>query len=282
MEISKKETYIKDNKLVSVITADLTSDNCDVVLEAKQGDINSRTFEAKITISGIEYIIPEGTSARYAIEKPYTTAIWNDCEKIENNIIYGSLSSEAIEDAGIFPMHIELYNENENKLSKLSTVNFTLKVYPSARNVDEQVGNNDYGVLDNLIKEINSSVKDSSDLRKEIIEFKNTINAEEEKRKSSENERNLAEQSRNEAEKLREERTKEIVTALEQSKTVLSEMRTATEETKQATKSANDAAKRVQDFISETDYATKEFVRQEISNMEFTYYTQSELDNIFV
>ena len=59
-------------------------------------------------------------------------------------------------------------------------------------------------------------------------------------------------------------------------------MRTATEETKQATKLANDAAKRVQDFISETDYATKEFVRQEISNMEFTYYTQSELDNIFV
>lgn len=282
MEISKKETYIKDNKLVSVITADLTSDNCDVVLEAKQGDINSRTFEAKITISGIEYIIPEGTSARYAIEKPYTTAIWNDCEKIENNIIYGSLSSEAIEDAGIFPMHIELYNENENKLSKLSTVNFMLKIYPSARNADEQVGNNEYGTLDNLINEINKSIEDSSDLRDEIIEFKNTINAEEEKRKSSENERNLAEQSRNEAEKLREERTKEIVTTLEQSKTVLSEMRTATEETKQATKSANDAAKRVQDFISETDYATKEFVRQEISNMEFTYYTQSELDNIFV
>lgn len=277
-----KEIHVKNEKLVSVITADLVSENCGVILEAKQGDINSRSFEAKITISGVEYNIPQGVVARYAIEKPYSTAIWHDCNKIENNIIYGDLVSEAVADEGTFPMHIELYSKNQSELSKLSTVNFTLKVYPSARNVDEQVGNNDYGVLDNLIKEINSSVKDSSDLRKEIIEFKNTINAEEEKRKSSENERNLAEQSRNEAEKLREERTKEIVTTLEQSKTVLSEMRTATEETKQATKLANDAAKRVQDFISETDYATKEFVRQEISNMEFTYYTQSELDNIFV
>ena len=183
-----------DLSIYSTVTVDLKFESSNSILTAKQGDINSRLFTVKLTIDGQEYIIPPNITARYSITKPYKTAIWNDCDKIEDNIIYGKLTSEVLKNAGTFPMQIELYAETE----KLSTANFSLQVLPSSRIADEQVGNNEYGVLDNLVYRVEESIGNSNSAIEDIKKLKNELISDENERKKSEDIRIKNEEKRQE------------------------------------------------------------------------------------
>lgn len=144
---------------------------CCKTLEAKQGDINSRKFAIILTVNGTVYNIPDGTIARYAIEKPYVTAIWNNCEFISNNRIFGTLSSEAISTHGIFPMQIELWKDG----AKYTSACFDLKVEKSSRIADEQVGKNEYGVLDDLIYRSDMVIQETEKVVQECIDATENI-----------------------------------------------------------------------------------------------------------
>lgn len=278
-----------DLSIYTTVTADLKSETHNSVLIAKQGDVNSRLFTVKLTIDGQEYIIPPNVTARYAITKPYKTSIWNDCDRIENNIIYGKLTTEALKNAGTFPMQIELYGETE----KLSTVNFLLQVSPSSRVADEQVGNNEYGVLDNLIYKIDESIKTSNGVVQDITNLKNEIILEENKRKQSEIERKNAENSRSENEIKRQTDTANAIKNAEQATTKANNSSTSAD---LATERANNAADRCEqianNFINDevvettTTWSSKKINDEIISlrndiKASLEVVTKSEVDAIF-
>lgn len=191
---------------VSILEIDMVNSNSCKTLIVKQGDINSRKFIITLTVNGVQYEIPEGTTANYAIEKPYMTAIWNPCDSIEANRVLGTFTSESMSTHGIFPMHIELWKDG----IKYSSLNFNLRVEKSARIADEQVGKNEYGVLDNLIynanqyaerienaeKEVVNAIKDCTEAINRINELHTLVTDAEGERVDSENDRTENESER--------------------------------------------------------------------------------------
>ena len=241
--MKKKVKREIDLSIYSVVTADLKSESANSILVTKQGDVNSRLFTVKLTIDGQEYIIPPNITARYAITKPYKTAIWNDCDKIEDNIIYGKLTSEALKNAGTFPMQIELYSETE----KLSTANFLLQVLPSSRIADEQVGDNEYGVLDNLIYRTNESIENSNSVIEDMTNLKNELISNENERKQSEEERKSSENIRIENEKKRQQDT---ANAIKNAEAATEKANTSSTNADLATDRANKAAERCEQIAN--------------------------------
>lgn len=241
--MKKKVKREIDLSIYSTVTADLKSESTNSILVTKQGDVNSRLFTVKLTIDGQEYIIPPNITARYAITKPYKTAIWNDCDKIEDNIIYGKLTSEALKNAGTFPMQIELYSETE----KLSTANFLLQVLPSSRIADEQVGDNEYGVLDNLIHRTNESIENSNSVIEDMRNLKNELISNENERKQSEEERKSSENIRIENEKKRQQDT---ANAIKNAEAATEKANTSSTNADLATDRANKAAERCEQIAN--------------------------------
>ena len=241
--MKKKVKREIDLSIYSTVTADLKSESANSILVTKQGDVNSRLFTVKLTIDGQEYIIPPNITARYAITKPYKTAIWNDCDKIEDNIIYGKLTSEALKNAGTFPMQIELYSETE----KLSTANFLLQVLPSSRIADEQVGDNEYGVLDNLIYRTNESIENSNSVIEDMTNLKNELISNENERKQSEEERKSSENIRIENEKKRQQDT---ANAIKNAEAATEKANTSSINADLATDRANKAAERCEQIAN--------------------------------
>lgn len=227
--------------LVSSITVDISRPNCDKMLVVKQNDINSRKFSIKLTTNGIEYKIPQGTTAKYAIERSYNSCIWNDCEEIKDNTIFAMFSSESMSIAGIFQMHIELYNSDNSK--KYSTYNFLLKVLPSARNADNQVGKNEYGVLDNLIKKATETENKTSESLSKMETLKTVLENSESIRVQNEN-------NRIDAERNRENNANE---AIENCNNATTNSTNATDRANSATNNANDATKRANEAADRCD-----------------------------
>lgn len=227
--------------LVSSITVDILRPNCDKMLIVKQNDINSRKFSIKLTTNGVEYKIPQGTTAKYAIERSYNSCIWNDCEKIKDNTIFAMFSSESMSIAGIFQMHIELYNSDNSK--KYSTYNFLLKVLPSARNADNQVGKNEYGVLDNLIKKATETENKTSESLLKMENLKTDLENSESIRVQNEN-------NRIDAERNRENNANE---AIENCNNATTNSINATDRANSATNNANDATKRANEAADRCD-----------------------------
>lgn len=227
--------------LCSSITLDTIKDNLNKMLIVKQGDINSRTFSIKLCSNGVEYKIPDGTTAKYAITRSHNSAIWNDCDKIENDTIFGTFSSESMSVAGVFQMQIELYNQNNT--AKFTPYNFLLKVKPSARNADNQVGKNEYGVLDNLIKKATETDNKTNETLSEMKDLKTNLENSEEVRVQNEN-------NRIEAEKNREQNTN---TAIKNCENVTQEAISATNRANEATNNANTAANRANEAADKCD-----------------------------
>lgn len=227
--------------LCSSITLDTIKDNLNKMLIVKQGDINSRTFSIKLCSNGVEYKIPDGTTAKYAITRSHNSAIWNDCDKIENDTIFGTFSSESMSVAGVFQMQIELYNQNNT--AKFTPYNFLLKVKPSARNADNQVGKNEYGVLDNLIKKATETDNKTNTALETIENLKENLEI-------SETTRVENEKKRIEAEKNREENTQNAIDACN---TATNNAIEETKKTVESTKNANNAADRANDAANKCD-----------------------------
>lgn len=238
--------------LVSSITVDLLKPNCGKMLIAKQNDINSRKFTVKITMNGEEYQIPQGTIARYAIERSYNTCIWNDCDEIKDNTIFATFTSESLSLHGIFKMHIELYSSDNSK--KYSSYNFLLKVLPSARNADNQVGKNEYGVLDNLIKKATETENKTSDSLSKMEILKSDLENSEATRIQNEKDRVVAEQNR---ERNTNEAIKNCNNATTNSTNATDRANSATNNANDATKRANEAADRCDSVIDKTGLVLK-------------------------
>ena len=232
----------KIEPLCSSITVDLLKNNCNKILVVKQGDINSRQFSIKFCSNNIEYHIPENTRAMYAITKPYKTAIWNDCDKIENDTVFGTFSAESLKNSGIFPMQIELLDVNNDV--KLSCMNFLLKVLPSSRNADEQVGKNEYGVLDNLIKKADKAATDTENALVEV----NKVLENEEERIQNEEKRKTAE----------EKRQTDTSNAIENCNEATQNSIDETEKCIDATNRANESADRCDGIVDKTGVILQE------------------------
>lgn len=289
MKTKKEKNKNIDLSIYTTVTADLKFESPSSILVAKQGDMNSRFFTVKLTIDGQEYIIPPNVTARYAITKPYKTAIWNDCDKIEDNIIYGKLTSEALKNAGTFPMQVELHTKTE----KLSTANFLLQILPSSRIADEQVGDNEYGVLDNLIHRIDESIENSNGVIQDMTSLKNELITEENKRKESETERKNSENIRIENEKNRQTNTANAIKNAEQA---TEKANTSSQKADLATDRANKAAERCEqianNFINDgavediTTWSSKK-INEEFTNLRndikssLEDITKSEIDALF-
>ncbi len=232
----------KIEPLCSSITVDILKNNCNKILVAKQGDVNSRKFSVKFCSNNVEYRIPENVRAMYAITKTNKTAIWNDCDKIENDTVFGTFSSESLKNSGVFPMQIELFDVNND--IKLSCMNFLLKVLPSSRNADEQVGKNEYGVLDNLIKKADKAATDTENALVEV----NKVLKNEKERIQNEEQRKTAE----------ERRQKDTSTAIENCNTATQNSITQTEKCVEATNRANESADRCDGIVDKTGVVLQE------------------------
>lgn len=226
----------KIEPLCSSITVDILKNNCNKILVAKQGDVNSRKFSIKFCSNNVEYHIPENVKAMYAITKMNKIAIWNDCDKIENDTVFGTFSVESLKNTGIFPMQIELLDINND--TKLTCMNFLLKVLPSSRIADEQVGKNEYGVLDNLIKKADKAATDTENALVEV----NKILVSEEERIQNEEQRKIAETQRQE----------NTTTAIDNCNTATQNSINQTQKCTQATDRANTAADRCDGIIDKT------------------------------
>jgi len=127
------------------ITLDLNTNSCYSVVNAKQGDANSRIIRIFITENGNDYIIPANATAAFRLKKPDGKAILNEAIIDYNtNSISVTLTGQALSASGRGYADIILYGSSQEILS---TVSFILIIMSAPDVVDEIVSSNEFTYL---------------------------------------------------------------------------------------------------------------------------------------
>ena len=121
-----------DEDIIYEIDVDIHNKNKFESVYTKQYDENSRWIIASLYDNGSEYTIPVNTIAYFSATKPDNTGIFNECQIVDNKILYPISLQTTIKD-GKFDAEFRLYKTIDsgdgattNKL--LSTPKFIMHV----------------------------------------------------------------------------------------------------------------------------------------------------------
>lgn len=141
------------------ITLDLNTNSCYSVVNAKQGDANSRIIRIFITENGNDYIIPANATAAFRLKKPDGKAILNEAIIDYNtNSISVTLTGQALSASGRGYADIILYGSSQEILS---TVSFILIIMSAPDVVDEIVSSNEFTYLQTIVDNANIAIHES-------------------------------------------------------------------------------------------------------------------------
>ena len=138
---------------ITQIDIELSGERVPVVVYAKQGDVSARRIDIGFIDNGTVYQIPDGVTARIWIKKPDGTAVYNDTT-IAGNRVIADLTSQALIAAGDARAEIALYQGEK----LLSTSVFVIRVERNVRSEDAAESSNEFGALNTLIVEAESSI----------------------------------------------------------------------------------------------------------------------------
>lgn len=135
------------------IDIDLSGERAPVVVYAKQGDVSARQLDIGFIDKGSAYAILDGTTARIWIKKPDGTAVYNEAV-VSGGRVLAELTSQSLAAAGDARAEIALYQGEE----LLSSSVFVIRIERNARSEGAAESSDEFGVLDALVKEAESSI----------------------------------------------------------------------------------------------------------------------------
>lgn len=136
------------------IDVDLSGQQALTIVYAKQGDVDARQVDIGFLDRGAPYTIPQGTTARIWVRKPDGTAVYNTCE-VSGDRVIAPLSAQTLAAAGWADAEIALY---QGDTVLLSCSVFRLAIAKNARSEDAAESSNEFGVLDALVSEAETSI----------------------------------------------------------------------------------------------------------------------------
>lgn len=142
------------------------------VIYAKQADVAARQVEVSFLDHGQPYTIPTGTTARIRVTKPDRTYIFNNCT-ISENVVTAPLTAQTLAAAGEAAVDIALY-QGEDEL--LSCSCFRLMITPRAGSDSAAESSDEFGALDKLLQEAETSIPAATDAAEAANEAANAAN----------------------------------------------------------------------------------------------------------
>jgi hypothetical protein len=127
------------------------------IVTAKQYD-SGRVVECMLFSNGVSYIIPEGAYVRIRMKKPDGTYIYNYCE-VSNDTVTFVITNQATAVTGTVLCDLEVDINNEI----VSTVSFTMEVYPIPYSEDAVESSSEMNAIDQKFADINNSVAEAKD-----------------------------------------------------------------------------------------------------------------------
>ena len=220
-----KFNEIKKNYKVLEIAVDFINPSYNIS-RAKRLD-NSRYIVCTLTENGVPRGVKTNEVARFRLQKPDKTYVYNDCELLEDGRVLITLTEQILAAEGNAVCDIQLTNEDTGII--YSTKNFIINIDRTA--VDNGVieSSDEFDALNNLIatnKKLNDEIKADENLRQsnEVARQQNETdreNAETERSKaeavrtSNENERIISENVRKQNEANRQSNIASAVTNAE-------------------------------------------------------------------
>lgn len=188
--------------------------------------------EIPIIFSIEDYTIPSGAEARFYLKKPSGLEIYNSCEIDGQNIILKPT-------AQTFAEHGNQVGQIQVVIGEDILVSFILEFVIEKNLIEESAipSSNEFGVLDELIKEAQKAVADSNAATESANKAAGEANTAAESANSAAGEANTAAESANSA-------TRTAREAAAQASNAATTAGEAADEAEKATKAANDAADR--------------------------------------
>lgn len=132
------------------------------IVTAKQYDRGdegkARVIEISLFSNGVSYEIPEDGTVRIRMQKPDGHYIYNYCEVVDNKAI-AILTSQTLAVVGTVWCDVEVDVENEI----VSTVSFTMEIYPSPYDDDAVESSNEMNAVDQKFSDFQDYVNDTKD-----------------------------------------------------------------------------------------------------------------------
>ena len=142
------------------ITLDLSGKTQIIPVYAKQGDQNSRTLTVTLMDNGVDYTIPSGAVARFAMRKPQSGDNVLDDAAISNNQVEITLTQQMLAEAGKACCDVQLYDEASNAM--LSSSSFVLDIKPMALDQAAAESSPEYKSFVDALNSISSSQSSAS------------------------------------------------------------------------------------------------------------------------
>ena len=249
-----------DEDIIYEIDVDIHNKNKFESVYTKQYDENSRWIIASLYDNGSEYTIPVNTIAYFSATKPDNTGIFNECQIVDNKILYPISLQTTIKD-GKFDAEFRLYKTIDsgdgattNKL--LSTPKFIMHVEKSALDDNTVISSNDFIVFTDAMNSVGDLTADVND----AISRANTVILEAETATTNANtattNANNAADLANTNAGLAETATADANTATDNANTATSNANTAILNAETATINANNSASNANDKASLADTAS--------------------------
>lgn len=122
------------------------------IIQAKQGDKNTRIIEAEILSNGEPLVFDSDVSAVYAFRKPDKTQVINAAQ-ISNGVTAITLSDQCLTKDG--DCTCELIFRKENAV--LTTATFEVHVWPNVYDDQAAISTDEYGVLIDALNAVDSA-----------------------------------------------------------------------------------------------------------------------------
>lgn len=142
------------------ITLDLSGHQHSPPVTAMQGDKDSRVIIARLTSGGVQYTIPEGTTARVSLIKQNGKCVMQDAE-ITENFVKITLTEQMLLDAGSARAEVILFNGD----AVLSSAVFELAVLPAAYDRNSIEESQDYQTFVDALSQL-QDIKEQGDYAK--------------------------------------------------------------------------------------------------------------------
>lgn len=196
-----KYADIGDLSYVKKITLDVSGGVSNRVIEAKQGDINSRYLQITLIQNDKPFIIPENTTVRIGGTKPDGHCFLNDGD-IYNNAVYVELTEQMLAVGGREKCDVSLYNGTR----RLSSVTFHIDITVEPYDEGKIQSDDEYTSLTEALSRVDSAdaiAEGALEKSEQALNNLDVLNAAELNRENAETLRVQAEQDRSSAESKR-------------------------------------------------------------------------------
>lgn len=143
------------------------------IIQAKQGDKNTRIIEAEILSNGDPAIFDSSINVIYAFRKPDGTQVINSAQ-LSNGMATVALSDQCLTKAGHCTCELIFRKEN----AVLTTATFEVHVWPNVYDDQAAISTDEYGVLIEALNAVDSApaiMEEAKNTTAETLAVKNDL-----------------------------------------------------------------------------------------------------------